>query len=158
MIKTCTQCSIVVTQRNTSKGKRICKQCEQENGKVYRTRIKYHVLRHYGKDNQAQCTCCGETRIEFLTLDHTNNNGGEERKALRAKGSAAGAGGWKFYHYIRTCGYPDGYTTLCFNCNSARGAYGYCPHDTESDKRAYIDSLLQRFENEEHVQKEKEIV
>lgn len=24
--------------------------------------------------------------------------------------------------------YPDSYTVLCFNCNCAKGAFGFCPH------------------------------
>lgn len=27
--------------------------------------------------------------------------------------------------------YPDKYTVLCFNCNCAKGAFGFCPHELE---------------------------
>jgi len=75
------------------------------------------VLMHYGK----RCVCCGETRQEFLTVDHINKDGAAERKTI-------GQNGWKLYHYIIKTNFPDRYRILCYNCNIALGHYGYCPH------------------------------
>jgi hypothetical protein len=33
------------------------------------------------------------------------------------------------YVWLRDNGWPEGYRVLCHNCNSARGLYGYCPHE-----------------------------
>ena len=75
------------------------------------------IVKNYG----GKCTCCGETAIEFLALDHVNGDGNKERKALRTGGSS-------FYYHVIRQGYPERYRLLCHNCNMARGLYGYCPH------------------------------
>jgi hypothetical protein len=36
--------------------------------------------------------------------------------------------GSTFYRWLAKNDFPDGYRVACFNCNSAIGAYGYCPH------------------------------
>lgn len=67
-----------------------------------------------------KCVCCGETSIEFLTIDHIYGGGTSHRKLLGSKG---------IYRDIRKQNYPkDKYRVLCFNCNCAIGAWGYCPH------------------------------
>ena len=71
------------------------------------------------------CICCGETILEFLSIDHINGNGGQERKS----GYAAGGAG--FYRRLKRDGYPPGYQVLCHNCNMAKGFYGVCPHQIE---------------------------
>lgn len=72
------------------------------------------VIEHYG----GKCVCCGEKRIEFLAIDHINNDGNEHRKKLTTK---------IFYWLIKN-NYPDGFQILCHNCNSSKAYYGYCPH------------------------------
>jgi hypothetical protein len=68
------------------------------------------------------CTCCGENRYEFLTIDHPDGGGRRERKSLSIFGAAG------FARWLAKQGYPPGYRVLCHNCNSAYGYYGYCPH------------------------------
>ena len=73
------------------------------------------VLDAYGN----RCACCGETKREFLAIDHVNNDGSGERKKVKNK----------MVQYIIQQGYPkDKYRVLCHNCNSSIGFYGYCPH------------------------------
>jgi len=68
-----------------------------------------------------ECVCCGETNPLFLSLDHINGNGQDERKE-HGRGRA-------FYQYLKSLGYPrDNYRLLCHNCNASLGHYGYCPH------------------------------
>jgi hypothetical protein len=68
------------------------------------------------------CSCCGETKWEFLTLDHVRGKGHQERKRLGRKGV-------DFYRHLKRQGWPqDDYRLLCFNCNLASGFYGSCPH------------------------------
>lgn len=76
------------------------------------------VLEHYGRE----CACCSERHREFLTIDHIAGGGKAHRKIVGNRG------GWMFYKWLKKNGYPAGYRILCFNCNSALGAYGYCPH------------------------------
>ncbi|QGH72700.1 MAG: IceA protein [Podoviridae sp. ctQNx1] len=72
-----------------------------------------------------RCVCCGEEGIEFLTLDHINNDGNEHRKEVSK--IAFGIYGWLERH-----GYPkEGLQLLCWNCNMAKRANGgVCPHQT----------------------------
>ena len=84
-----------------------------------RTRaLKLEVLRHYGGPTP-KCACCGETHVEFLQIDHINNDGAAHRKRV-------GEGTAMYRHLKRT--WPEGYRVLCANCNWSRGIFGYCPH------------------------------
>lgn len=78
-------------------------------GKEYRLELKQKVLDRYGNS----CAGCGFNDIRALQIDHINNNGAEERKALGGKNIS----GWRFYLYLVSNGLPDGYQTLCANCN-----------------------------------------
>jgi hypothetical protein len=69
-----------------------------------------------------RCQCCGETHIEFLTIDHINGGGGKHRREL---GKSSG----RVFRWLRNNGYPEGFRVLCINCNWSRGLYGYCPHE-----------------------------
>jgi hypothetical protein len=71
-----------------------------------------------------KCECCGETRMEFLAIDHIN--GLKQRKRDETGDGLV----WK----VRQSGFSkEMYRVLCHNCNSALGFYGYCPHKTEKD-------------------------
>lgn len=74
----------------------------------------------------AYCRCCGETQLEFLTLDHVNGGGDAHRRRLEGRGS-----GKNYYHRLRALGFPQEppLQVLCFNCNGAKGGYGKCPHE-----------------------------
>lgn len=86
-----------------------------------RVRLKIETLVMYGGDPPV-CACCNEGMLEFLTLDHTNGGGNEERRQGKHKGGA------QQYRRLRIAGWPDGYRVLCWNCNAAIGMYGMCPH------------------------------
>jgi hypothetical protein len=72
-------------------------------------KLKMEVLTHYGK-GMAVCVHCGETRAGCLSVDHVNDGGNEER---RENGIA---GGNQFYCWLKRRGFPEGYQTLCMNC------------------------------------------
>lgn len=79
--------------------------------------LRKEVIAAYGD----RCKCCGETKWEFLTIDHIKGDGAEHRKALKSERS--------FYFDLQKQGYPqDGFQCLCYNCNCAKGHLGYCPH------------------------------
>lgn len=90
-------------------------------------RIRLEVIGHYG----GACACCGEASLEFLTIDHINGGGSAQRRELKKRG-------WAFYRWLQKQGYPEGYRVLCWNCNSARGAFGYCPHEVEANRKEAI--------------------
>lgn len=109
--------------------RRRCKECislNNEKMRLHRQKLRADVIAIYG----GKCYCCGEEEPSFLTLDHTNGNGAEHRRAITGR-SRQGAG-YPFYAWLRRNGYPkDGYGILCMNCNSARGWFGGCPHTSK---------------------------
>jgi hypothetical protein len=78
-----------------------------------------------------RCICCGETRHIFLCLDHINNDGAVERRALGISNTRSGNADKVYYKVIRD-GFPkDRYQLLCHNCNWAK-SHGGCPHKESS--------------------------
>ncbi len=91
------------------------------------TQRKYARLRQVRLQGVAeyggQCVCCGETQVEFLTIDHIRGREGIE-KEQKITGS-------KMWDRLKSKGWPkDNYQLLCFNCNSAKSTYGECPHQS----------------------------
>lgn len=82
--------------------------------------LREEMFQHYGEE----CACCGEQRREFLCIDHINGGGNRHRAEVAGTGSV-------FYAWLRRNGWPEGFRTLCHNCNQARGLYGHCPHEQE---------------------------
>jgi hypothetical protein len=138
----CKKCANKITKENREKYK-------EENGVSYSTewkrnhreeahkhdkkrytRIKLALVTAYG----GVCTCCGEHRIEFLTLEHINHDGKEHR--LRVGGNK-NRGGHKIYSDVLKQGCPDNYTILCMNCNFAEKDGNPCPHKKET-----VDNVL----------------
>ena len=79
-------------------------------GVAYRERIRIAALTHYGNGTLA-CVRCGYSG-RALQLDHIHDNGARER------GSRSGYhGGHKLYRLLGLQGFPEGYQTLCANCN-----------------------------------------
>lgn len=96
---------------------------KKHNKRAKQLSLKYRleVLIHYG-GNPPKCACCGETRYEFLTIDHINNDGAKDRKKF--------VNNYAFYRWLIKNNFPEGYRILCYNCNCSLGHYGYCPHKT----------------------------
>ena len=125
----CQFCS--ATFESTRSDAKRCKSCRQKYLQEYRRRedtilrrkqsnrrIRERLFVGYG----GKCVCCGETRFEFLALDHVHGGGRQERKTMSTQQIALRA--------IRN-GFPAEYRVLCHNCNQSHGWYGYCPHDKE---------------------------
>jgi hypothetical protein len=82
-------------------------------------KLKTEMIRAYG----GRCTCCGEARMVFLTIEHTKRDGAAHRSAL---GNGGGASVWRD---LRKRGWPkEGFTILCWNCNMATRFGAECPH------------------------------
>jgi hypothetical protein len=79
------------------------------------------------------CKCCGETELEFLSIDHINGDGAAHRKEM-AKNSNSSPHAYCGYHlhtWLRLNNYPPGFQVLCMNCNFAKGHFGECPHQRQ---------------------------
>lgn len=84
----------------------------------YRARIRGLVFDALGNT----CICCGETRPEFLSIDHIHGGGRKHRAAL-------GGGGTEFYMWLWRRGCPKAdFRILCMNCNFASRGGRACPH------------------------------
>lgn len=138
--KFCKDCLIPLNEDNSNKydtdcAQYVCKSCRKirdqkryqnrkeiirEQQRVYDLSVKRKIIEAYG----SKCACCNETTIEFLTIDHVNNDGAEDRKK---NGNKTGG---KLYRWLIKNNFPkENYQLLCFNCNCAKGYLGYCPHN-----------------------------
>lgn len=105
------------------------KEYRRKQNREYLRKLRNKVLTHYG-GNPPKCTCCGETEIEFLTIDHINNDGAEHRRQIGRYKSV----GSNFYKWLKQNNFPKGFQVLCYNCNCGRGKnYGICPHKKIND-------------------------
>ena len=94
-------------------------------------KLKTEVFSHYSKSNPPKCTCCGESGLVFLTIDHINGGG---RKHLK-KHNRELRGGTVFYRWLRKNNYPKGFQVLCYNCNCAKRCSKFCPHKTLKNEK-----------------------
>lgn len=90
----------------------------------HKIRMRLEIIDHYG----GACACCGETRYEFLTVDHVNNDGAKHRRETKM-----GAG---ICYWLKKNNFPEGFQILCMNCNWAKSRYGECPHMRERRQAA----------------------
>ena len=79
-------------------------------------------LNEYSKGT-LKCACCSESNIEFLTIDHINNDGAKHKKEI---------GSGLLYHWLIKNNFPNNFQVLCYNCNCAKAKNirnpGVCPH------------------------------
>lgn len=110
-------------------GRKMCSGClaaASESVKQTHAALKEMILDHYG----AKCSCCGEDRLEFMTVDHVNGGGTKHRRDL--------GGGTAVYRWIVKNNFPEGFRVLCQNCNWGRrfSKDGLCPHERERQAEA----------------------
>jgi hypothetical protein len=138
--KICKDCLIELNNDNSNEydikcGQYVCKTCRKlrdkqryqnkkeiirEQQRLYDLSVKIKIIEAYG----GKCTCCGESALEFLTIDHINNDGAEDRKNNGKKS------GGKLYRWLMKNNFPkENYQILCYNCNCSKGFFGYCPHN-----------------------------
>jgi hypothetical protein len=95
------------------------KEIIREQQRIYDLSIKCKIIEAYG----GECACCGETTLEFLTINCTKNNDVEKQEKNNKKS------GGKLYRWLIKNDFPkEGYQIFCHNCNCAREFFGYCPH------------------------------
>ncbi len=125
--------------RHSSDGlSRRCKECKRKSWPAYykkhreklllraeerQKRLKARVIEHYSNGTDL-CICCDENIVEFLTIDHIDNDGGEHRQKL----NGGNRGGSWFYVWLIKNNFPEGFQVLCMNCNWGKRNSGTCPH------------------------------
>lgn len=96
---------------------------KRESGRRANARLKNEIIEAYG----GKCVCCGETTTEFMTIDHAYGRANDQEPRRTGK---------DLYRWLKKMGFPqDGFQLMCFNCNSARGFLGRCPHEGKSTGR-----------------------
>ena len=120
-MRVCGKCGIELTANNTYAQRlrdkqNICKLCDHKRRADVNKRIRQNVINHYG----GSCACCGESRYEFLAIDHINGGGKQHIKSI---------GDNRLAKWIKRNNYPEGFRILCHNCNMSYGLYGFCPHN-----------------------------
>lgn len=96
-----------------------CKDDSNRRGRQKRQLLKLRVIQHYG----GACACCGESHIDFLTMDHINNNGKAHRRSFGGQNDGV------YRDLVKR--WPDDMQVLCYNCNSAKEYFGMCPHERQ---------------------------
>jgi hypothetical protein len=142
----CRQCGTVLNLDNRylshiKKNNKICKACFNKQSTIINKKInnrikqsekrlilKEYVINKYG----GACECCGIDNLQLLSIDHIDGNGASHRKSIK---KSAGAG---FYSWLKKNNFPDGFRTLCYNCNCALGHCGYCPHKSPNNREIKI--------------------
>lgn len=92
----------------------------------YQQRLKAEFVAAYG----GCCTCCGEARIEFMSVQHVNGDGKQHRASVHNA---------RVYSDLRRRGWPKGgITVFCMNCNFATKNGRECPHELERRSRKFL--------------------
>lgn len=98
-------------------GLKQCEECSIKRAKIDLS-IKLQILKAYGN----KCICCGENEIDFLAIDHINNDGYKNRRKGRT-------GGISFYRQVIKNNFPHDLQILCHNCNWSKHVNnGKCIH------------------------------
>jgi len=71
-----------------------------------KNRLRGTILQYYGD----KCVVCGEKHPDFLAIDHTTSNGGEQRRKHNMRGL-------RLYRWIVKNSFPKDLRLLCHNCN-----------------------------------------
>lgn len=143
----CTQCG-----DKAEENKRRCIECRNKNNNWYknsnykkrqrlldkqkRKERKKKVIEYYG----GKCTCCGESELIFLCLDHINGGGNEHRRKINRQNNRCGSSSTQFYKWVEKNNYPPILQVLCYNCNAAKEISddGTCPHQNSLKENPYL--------------------
>lgn len=142
--KKCSACRENKSISEFHKNQHYCKVCSKENYKEFRKSLPKEKIQWYRRTEDllgqykrrsertfqlklemilaygGMCSCCGETEIKFLTLEHLEGGGNQHRKEF-SKASRTWAD-------LKKRGWPKGHTILCWNCQMGKTHYGICPH------------------------------
>lgn len=94
-------------------GRYFCEGCAQLRQKERARRIVRGYLEKVASAYGGHCARCGEDNLLFLTVDHVEGGGGNDRRLGRA--------GSSMYQWLIGNDYPPGFQVLCWNCNWKKG-------------------------------------
>ena len=113
--KICSHCNIwkstdSYTKHNHVKSKLnpTCKTCHLKTNKITNRMLKFEFILAYG----GKCTCCGETGIEFLTVEHIKEYAKINGIKLIYESTTD-----QLIRKLKALRWPEGYTVLYYNCN-----------------------------------------
>jgi len=86
----------------------------RKSAKEKMNRKKVIVIKYYSS-GLMDCACCGEKLLEFLTIDHLNEDGAEHKRKNRIK---------SMYDWLIKHDFPFGFQVLCYNCNIGKYLFG----------------------------------
>lgn len=101
--------------------------------RIYGNNNKSKCLTYYSNVGFPSCNCCGINQINILTIDHINRINKTDDYRHR---------GVRLYTWLINNNYPDGFETLCHNCNSGKHYRQKCPHNLT------IEELNKRLQTE----------
>jgi len=115
-IKNCLYCGTEFEDRTTNDKKKYCStKCKdkyyywnkgmKEKKKNRLQELKKDIIMKYS-DGKMECECCGNKNIEFLTIDHIDENGAKER---RKHGT-----GHNYYRWLKKNDYPTDLNLRCY--------------------------------------------
>ena len=105
-------------------------------------RLKTIVLSHYSNDNTPSCVLCGFNNLDALSIDHINGNGNQHRRSI------GGRAGVNFYYWLIKNHFPDGYRTLCMNCQFTESTYLNNPNRPIKELELKYETLRHYGNNE----------
>jgi hypothetical protein len=76
-----------------------CRNCKNQYKVNWRLKLRSDVLAAYS-GQKPKCSCCGESYIELLSIDHMNGNGKSHRKAIGGRDAQSG-GAEKLYAWLK---------------------------------------------------------
>ena len=98
-----------------------------------RQALKLEAFKIYGGP---KCTCCGETLIQGLTIDHVDGGGAAHREQQGIS---------NIYSWLKMHNYPPGFQVLCYTCNCAKDTGDHCPH--REQRASLAEAVLVRPED-----------
>jgi hypothetical protein len=102
---------------------------------TYIATLKLRVLTHYG-NGKCACVKCGATNVNALSIDHINGGGNKHRKQINV------LAGIPFYIWLKKNNFPEGYQTLCMNCQCIK----------RNDNREYKGQAENKYMNSQQNQ------
>jgi hypothetical protein len=130
--KKCTSCKKVktLTEKNWPANaygwSSHCRDCVRTRLKELKRSYRLRVLEHYS-EGTPKCSCCGETELVFLAVDHIDGGGRKHHQEVGTSG--------EFSKWIIDNGFPDNLRVLCHNCNMGFARLGYCPHNPPANRK-----------------------
>ena len=85
--------------------------------KEHSLKVKTEVMTYYG-NGRCACVKCGFDDIRALTIDHIDGGGNKHRQSI------SNNGGNNFYKWLLKNNLPEGYQTMCINCNVIKHQLG----------------------------------